>query len=39
MKYRSKMSKKRSRKSFTKGAQRVKSKNYAAAPMRGGYRL
>lgn len=38
MAYRKKMSKKRSRRSFTKGAMRVKKKNFAA-PMRGGYRL
>ena len=36
--YRKRMNRKASRKSFTKGAMRVKRKNYAT-PMRGGYRL
>lgn len=36
--YRKKMKRKASRKSFKKGAMRVKRKNYAM-PMRGGYRL
>jgi hypothetical protein len=38
MAYRKKMSRKASRKNFTKNAMRVKGKNYAM-PMRGGYRL
>lgn len=38
MAYRKKMSKKRSKRSFTKGALRVKRKNFAM-PMRGGIRL
>jgi len=38
MRKRSKMSRQKSRKTFTKGA-RVKSKNYASGPMRGGIRL
>lgn len=36
--YRKKMKRKASRKSFTKGAMRVKRKNFAK-PMRGGYRI
>ena len=38
MKYRKKMSKGASRKQFTKGAMRVKGKNFTK-PMRGGIRL
>jgi hypothetical protein len=38
MRYRKKMTKQRSRKSFTRGAMKVKRKNFAT-PMRGGYRL
>lgn len=39
MKYRKKMTKKRSRKLFTKTAKRVHRKNAMARPMRGGIRL
>jgi hypothetical protein len=39
MKYRKKLSRKRSKKSFTKGAIKVNRKNYRAEPMRGGIRL
>jgi hypothetical protein len=38
MAYRKKMSKKRSKRTFTKGAMKVRKKNFAA-PMRGGIRL
>lgn len=36
---RRRMSRKKSRKNFRKGAVRTNSKNMRAAPMRGGYRL
>lgn len=36
---RQKMSKKASRRSFTKGAKRVHGKNVMTSPMRGGIRL
>mgnify|MGYP007065339654 CR=1 FL=1 len=36
---RKRMSKRRSRRSFTKGAVRTHRKNVAGAPMRGGIRL
>lgn len=39
MKYRSKMSKKSSKKSFARGASRTHKKNLRAGPMRGGIRL
>jgi hypothetical protein len=38
MKYRKRMNKRASKRSFTKGAMRVKKKNYAKV-MRGGIRL
>ncbi len=37
--YRKKMSRKGSRKSFKRGARKVNGKNYKASPMRGGIRL
>jgi hypothetical protein len=39
MKYRKKMSRRRSKKSFTKGAMKTKKQNLMSYPMRGGYRL
>lgn len=39
MAFRRKMSRKRSRRTFTKGARRVHRKNMTAGPMRGGIRL
>lgn len=39
MKFRSKMSRKGSRKSFRKGASHTHRKNLRASPMRGGIRL
>ena len=39
MAYRKKISKKRSKKMFTKNALRVNGKNTRPAPLRGGYRL
>ncbi len=39
MPYRKKMSRKSSRKSFTKGAVNVHKKNLGGSPMRGGIRL
>lgn len=37
--YRKRLSRRRSKKMFTRGAMRVRKKNYARSPMRGGYRL
>ncbi len=39
MAYRKKISRKKSRRSFTKGAMRVSGKNTRSKPMRGGIRL
>lgn len=36
---RKRLSKRASRKNFTKGAKRTNKKNLASRPMRGGYRL
>lgn len=37
--YRNRMSRGKSRRSFTKGALNINKKNYANGPMRGGLRL
>lgn len=39
MKYRSKISPKRSKKMFSKNAVKVQKKNLRAVPMRGGFRI
>lgn len=39
MKFRKKLSMKKSKKMFTRGAVNVKSKNLRANPMRGGFRI
>lgn len=37
--YRRKLNKRKSKRMFTRGAMRIKKRNYNRSPMRGGYRL